>query len=1268
MATFHRFGLFAFWAMTLTCFAQDSFHAFISGNRYVLLPDEAMTITGEALTQDPVDYTWDLGDGRTLMGQMVDIRYPEPGAYRLTLKAKRSDGVEASPFTQWVFVNDPLASVDSGKSAPFKFVNTPLLGESFTVGTDICFDGTALDSEGDAVTLFWDFDDGTVAEGMPSIKKAYHNPGNYNPRLWARDTTGLTETYPTFVTVAIYEGTKPPDGKIVAPKANRIAFNNPVFELKEGESLTLQGTITDVEDPSDYNAYWIAYGNLDTHMVDGLNPAPVTWPADYYYLYLHVQDPQGLDDPIVDEVQVWVRNDNRAPENVSIVEPNFDKTLFPGEGLDLSAIAVDLDGDPMQFEWILSDGRRFNGAHINRVPFSEPGLYSIQVIARDDRDAEGQPSILRYVMVNGGADNCTESPPTPFPILPQETRIAGPVGLQVQFQTGWDTSTDQTIEEVFWDFSHGLSSSGSTPDPIRFNEPGWHPIRVFLKNQCGNWSSTAPWSVFIYGDNIPPESTITSPQPNATNAFNKPVYATPIGTPVNLAATVTDPDGHLPITLRWEISEVNPDSGIYETRVYSLEENPPPVAFQTAGPKSINLIVFDSRGVQEVFPTPLEILVIDPSLKPDSQIVLPDGNFTVEPGAPLSFEGFAEDPNGLAVSYSWDFGPNAQASNTAGPWIQDVVFPQSSPPGEPFIVSLKASTLFTEEDTPATLQITVRQFEDSDFEPNNSLSQASSIQQGIYSQLVLEDGDQADFYRFDVAGEDRNLVLQVSDSDQSLQTELFRLDGDQWQPFPLDSPSDNPGSFSIQDLPSGSYAVSLSSIAARKRRAVAYGLSIATVQPSQFVPFLVEDESLRSHLGIINPNGEEVFVQAIGLDASGRQVADIGFRLNAGERRYAPSISWFGGNPEDATGSAIRWVRISSERRLVSYMVTESLDQTQLMSSGGITSLTDQITIPHIANPDNGWYTRAVVVQGRGASENLAFQSPELSIPIADQAIANSQEDFRFRERVAGDLPAWGQFTSENQAGLAGVEVFGRTDSKRQMSAIEMIDTQRNNPNFLYIGNDIYFTHIAADTVNWWTGISLINTDNQPARYQIIGYDRNGQELVRLPTETLPPGGKLLKTSQAIFGDLAVDWMKVEGDGRLAGFELFGDPDLNRAAGFKAATFVTDELYFPHVSTTAPQWTGISLVNVAATPTAITIEAFNDQGQSLAVANQTLTPFSKRLDLAQNLFGAGGLPPGTTYLRVRADQRALAGFELFGTLTPTGLPANQLAGLAAIPF
>ena len=65
----------------------------------------------------------------------------------------------------------------------------------------------------------------------------------------------------------------------------------------------------------------------------------------------------------------------------------------------------------------------------------------------------------------------------------------------------------------------------------------------------------------------------------------------------------------------------------------------------------------------------------------------------------------------------------------------------------------------------------------------------------------------------------------------------------------------------------------------------------------------------------------------------------------------------------------------------------------------------------------------------------------------------------------------------------------------------------------------------------------------------------------------------------------------------------------------------------------------------------------------------TLPPRSKLVRVAQSLFADVGYPLDTSYIRVTSPQKALCGFELFGTLdSETNGLGEQLAGIAAIPY
>jgi len=1242
-------------AMGLTVLGQPQGSFRVQDNRYVIVVGETVVLEDTIITDEALRYFWDLGDGRKAQGLYPSVAYDEPGAYRVTLTVETEAGVaDDTPFSRWIFVNDPDWFLDPARIPPYPFLNEPAHGAAFAVDEEICFQGYGFEPQDQAVTLYWDFDDGETAEGVAEPKKAYSQPGEYEPKLFARDETGFTQVNLAFIGLSVYLDRRPPDAAILSPVVNNPERN--AFELAAGEAFRLRGVLTESDpDYAPYGAVWRVYAeNGDFWEIEGLEPEPQRWPAGYYDVFLQVYDRDGRADPYPPSIAVWIRDDNRAPRDVAILTPSYDLTLLPGDGLELSGAARDPDGDALRFVWKLSDGRCLEGGQVDRVVFEEPGLYGVSLTAIDAFGAETMAP--RQVYVSVLPPDCGEPAPDLAPVAPVQADLSGPAGAVFAFEVGLDANTAAT--EWFWDFGNGDFAAGPSPDPIRFNQPGWHPVRVFARNECGAWSGEALWSVFIYGDDIPPDGRILEPARNAVSARNERVASVAVGQELTLIAEAEDADGQFPLITRWWL-----DGAFYQS---GLE--PEPLVFAEPGRHFLEFFVTDNAGVDDPFAANRQVIAVDPSQTPESSIVHPEGAFTAEPGQPVSFEGFGVDPNGLAVSYEWDFGPNAEPAAATGPWVPAVRFTEPSPPGEPYIVRLWVSTPFARQSEPATAAIEVKTTPDEALEPNDSLDQAASLNQGDYSQLTLGDDDAADVFVFETSRDARDIAVTLA-ADAPLAAELFRREDETWLPFPTESEPSPTLALTLEDLPAGDYALRVQPADSAKRRAtLGYSLGLRTLRPSLYLPFVVEDGALTATVGLVNPNPEPAYAQLVGLNAAGENTATATVELAPGQWAGLSGATLFGAREGLPESRRVTWIRVLSDLRLAGYVNGRSQDGLQLMSAAGQRTLSPKAIAPHIAVPANGWYTRAVVVNALQREGALRFAAPDAELAIADPAAANSQQDFRFSERLPPALPEWGAFANPGgEAALAGVEIFGRTDLNRQMAAIELIDLRRTNPNFTYIGNDLYFTHIASDTDNWWTGASLINTGDVESRYNLIGYGADGQPLVVLENQSLPVGGKLLRTATQLFGDQPVAWMKVEGEGALAGFELFGDPGRRRLAGFPAAAALTDRLLFPHLENEPGRaWTGLALLNVAAEPVNLTFVAYDATGEPLAQSSRRLGPRAKLVALAEDLLELDSLPAGAAYIVASGDRKTLCGFELFGDFDEAGGLGDRLAGLGAI--
>ncbi len=1222
----------------------------------------SMGAGGYDVDGDEITFNWDLGDGRQMTGETISVIYETAGPYVVTITAVDSLGGQSNRFETWALIN---RAVPTTNIEPQAAIITPKTGEMFMEGSTVSFKGQGYDYEGGGVDYFWSFGDGVTANGE-MIDRVFSCDDDssclLDLELYVRDEGGLFSWYGDYVTTAIYKETRPPNGLIVAPKPVTESYNQPVHQMKPGENVSLVG---DVEggDRSGADAVWRFYQGDEFFEVNGFEPQAISYESfpstGFWDAYFHVTSDLGIEDPIADSVIIWVRDSNEAP-HVEIAMPGPEVAIDPGGVLDLSAYYFDNDGDDVSLEWILSDGRRFTGDYVAEVKFEQPGLFWLDLIARDgELEGESRALVRRYIIVNPSSES-EVGPPELQLLGPFGDDLVGPVGSRYHFLVDVEDGYEGTVTEWLWDLGNGDIRSTQNPGIATYIDPGPVYVRVFARNSNGLWTpSVYAWRLFIYGSNVPPNGVIVEPALRMHSDFDEQhVMPVLINSEIRFNAIAQDPDGDLPLYTTWYV----------DGETYSFDLTPPPLMYSERGQHLIDFYVTDARDLDDPFGDYRYVKVADPSLKPESYISSPDGDITVEPGQELYFSGYGEDPNELEMNYQWDFGPEANIATVSGPEADEIVFNSESPPNDPYIVRFTARTQFTVDPTPAELRVTVKSYQDNDFEPNNSLDEAKDIQQGTYSNLSLDAGaaDQSDVFRFSVDQPGRDLRLHIkSQQGEHIGIELFRfIDGD-WQAFGIATQSFGSNTLVSENLPIGTYAVEIKPGSSKKRDGIPYGFGIGTEKPALYLPFVVEDGVLKSNFGIINPFGETVDLAIVGLDSNGKTVDTKTHQLAPYGRMRASSLAFFGSENRIEKARSVVWLKIQSTQRMVGYMTAESLDGSQLFSTGAIGSLMPSLVVPHIAVRTDQWYTRAITIDTGAKRHSLDFVSPASATEITGTAGVNRQQDFRFAD-VFDTLPSWGRFSNrEGEATLAGVELFGRVDGARQVAGLNYIYDRGSNPNFFQLERSLYFPHVATDTANFWTGISIINPSQSESVLEIVAYDNAGIELVRQSEVRLPAGGKILNTVTGLFpGIQGISWLRVDTTETLEGFELFGDHQDTRLAGFEAPRFASDLLYFPYIGVSDSEWTGIALVNVAAESVVVTFTAFDNSGQELIQTNVSLAARTKFLALAQDIFGAG-LPDGITYITAQADQKSIVAFELFGSLVNGGL-GGRMAGLLAL--
>ncbi len=201
--------------------------------------------------------------------------------------------------------------------------------------------------------------------------------------------------------------------------------------------------------------------------------------------------------------------------------------------------------------------------------------------------------------------------------------------------------------------------------------------------------------------------------------------------------------------------------------------------------------------------------------------------------------------------------------------------------------------------------------------------------------------------------------------------------------------------------------------------------------------------------------------------------------------------------------------------------------------------------------------------------------------------------------------------------------------------------------------SNIYISHIASNN-NFWTGVSLVNTNNQ-AKALVINFSDG-----RSKNYTINANEHKIFTIAGLFGGQPQTGIKsavISNASGIIGLELFGS--TTQLDGLLLTDDTATTIYYPHVANQESWWTGIVAYNPSAAASDITITPFSQDGTALATSNLTIGGKEKYIGLVKNL----DLPEQTAWFKIDAT-RALSGFELFSTLDNSQLAAYAESGSA----
>ena len=683
-------------------------------NAAPLSGDAPLTVTADGSASTDADgyvagYAWDFGDGNTATGTPVTNMYTAAGTYTLSLTATDDDGAQDTATTTVTVTEAP-------NSAP-----TAAIAPSVTSGDAplaVSFSGAgSADSDGSIAAYAWDFGDGNTDSGA-SVSHTYAAAGTYTATLTVTDDDGDSAA----ATVSIVAAAPISPSVVGYPEA--IALDEPgdsgdngpgeqpqiSYWINHASNVTVTGMKADID----------LDGDDDTAGATATPVTPDTVPGGFTYSRVvtsfdvsspdlgclawenrEVTEPvrarfvlsDGSETNTVSVDQIFVSDDNCIPgiENPAFIYSQSQTATEAGlgESVDFTFRPYDPDCNEVDgYRWRarrLGDGTTTSTSStiatsedawttLSGVTFSERGRWVVEAqVSTDDGGGfwSGCGGDTGYLHTNlwyrlGTVDVNTVASASPTISLsgsPASTTIGDTFAVTAAVA---DTDYDGEVQMIEWDLD-GNASNGALGDGYEVREFG-SPTDGLSAAQLTKTVSTSgmgegPLSVRAritdngaYNGADPIRRTADDASVTTLVAGNQAPVVDAQATPTagNAPHTVafdgsgsSDIDGTIS-SYAWDFGDGNTATGTTATNTYA-----------NAGVFVASLTVTDDDG--DTAGSSVTIVVSPGNTAPTASF----SSIGASGHAPLAigFDATASaDPDGVIVSYEWDFGDGATAS------------------------------------------------------------------------------------------------------------------------------------------------------------------------------------------------------------------------------------------------------------------------------------------------------------------------------------------------------------------------------------------------------------------------------------------------------------------------------------------------------------------------------------------------------------------------------------------------------------------------------
>jgi large repetitive protein len=361
------------------------------------------------------NYTWFFPGGVTVEGWNATHTFPANGTYNVTLLLIDDDGQFAQLTVAALVGNDTIGTRNPTPPVP------RIASSAVTVftGQPVSLDASNSSDDTGIISYLWDFGDGAVGVGMV-VSHSWANDGNFVVMLNVTDTDGNS----SFGVITIHVKDRAPIAAILASPTDAqtlvlIAFDASSSSDPDGTLLYYRW---------DFGDGSVLYGRSVQHTYAR---------AGAYTVQLTVTDNDGVDGSATTQVTIT----NRAPKAVTPANfsvPTFEERIFDASG------SFDQDGLVQTYSWNFGDATTATGRSVKHA-FATIGTFTVTLTVRDDFGAIGVAAMTVIVTNNAPSAQIT-APSSVY------------TGDSVIFQ-GNGVDRDGTIASWLWNFGDTQTAS-----------------------------------------------------------------------------------------------------------------------------------------------------------------------------------------------------------------------------------------------------------------------------------------------------------------------------------------------------------------------------------------------------------------------------------------------------------------------------------------------------------------------------------------------------------------------------------------------------------------------------------------------------------------------------------------------------------------------------------------------------------------------------------------------------------------------------------------